>query len=161
MIRSLKTQKLQTQENKPTSINLNESSNTLSVLSSGFNSVGQTMEEFEGIDSKEFDDDATVTPAVVGEALCYPNPFRQIEGTQLGYRLSKNFEVEIHIYDMLANQIFKKILPKGAIGAQKGYNKVRIDIDTFDSYSLSAGVYFYLLIHDGEVLTKGKMAIIP
>ncbi len=156
MFRSLKAQK-----KTSSTLKLSENSNQLSVLSSGFNSVAQTMEEFEGIDSDEFDDDANVIPAVVGMALCYPNPFRQLDGTQLGYRLSKNFDVEIHIYDMLANQIFKKVLPKGSIGAQKGYNKIRINIDTFDSYSLSAGVYFYLLIHDGEVLTKGKMAIIP
>ena len=160
LFRSLKTQKVSTTSTKDT-LQLSENNNQLSVLSAGFNSVAQTMEQFEGLDSNEFDEDAEVEAAVLSDALCYPNPFRQLEGTQLGYRLSKNFDLEIHIYDMLANQIFKKVLPKGSIGAQKGYNKIRINIDTFDSYSLSAGVYFYLLIHDGEVLSKGKMAVIP
>ena len=57
----------------------------------------------------------------------------------------------------IAEQVFKR----GAKGARKGYNKIKIDLETWSGHILSAGVYFYLLIHDQKVLAKGKMAVIP
>jgi hypothetical protein len=104
----------------------------------------------------------TVEPKVLGRALFYPNPFKQSQKGTLGYRLSKDMDVEVHIYDMKANRIFKNTFFAGAQGGREGYNKLHLDLDTFpESYKLSAGVYFYLLVHEGKVLSKGKVGIIP
>ncbi|NQY73374.1 MAG: hypothetical protein HRT90_01280 [Candidatus Margulisbacteria bacterium] len=37
---------------------------------------------------------------IIGEALVYPNPFKQREGGDIGYRLSNHMDIEIHIYNM-------------------------------------------------------------
>ncbi|MFC1770614.1 hypothetical protein ACFLZV_01890 [Candidatus Margulisiibacteriota bacterium] len=105
--------------------------------------------------------DKDIEAAVLGMPLFYPNPFRQTEGGTIGYRLSKDLEIELHIYDMFANRIFKNIFPRGRMGGKKGYNKLKLNLETFDSHYLSAGVYFYLLVNKGKVLEKGKMAIVP
>jgi len=110
-----------------------------------------------------YDADADIEPAVIGEALVYPNPFRQStrKGGQLGYELSKNMSLVIHVYDMLGRQIVKRTFNAGAVGGRKGYNKLDINSETLNGHVLSAGVYFYLLIHEGTVLSRGKMAIKP
>lgn len=108
------------------------------------------------------EEDADVVPEVIGDALVYPNPFRLQAGVaKLGYRLSKDMDIQIQVYDMMANQILKRTFYAGAGGAQKGYNKLRIDNEVFEGEALSSGVYFYLIIHEGKVLAKGKMAIKP
>lgn len=100
--------------------------------------------------------------SVVGDALVYPNPFRQTTGGTLGYDLSKHMDIEIQIYDMTANLIYKNTFEAGADGGKgDSYNKLRLDSTTFDGYELSAGVYFYYIINNGDVLAKGKMAVIP
>jgi hypothetical protein len=143
-------------------VNLKNEKNSLSVLSVGFRNLAQTMDELQSANGPSaMDDDENIKAEVVGKALCYPNPFRQETGTQLGYRLSKNMNVQIHLYDMLANLVIKKDFNKGALGARKGYNKVDINLNTLDGHFLSAGVYFYLLINNSEVLSRGKMAVIP
>lgn len=107
-------------------------------------------------------DDSDVLPEVIGEALVYPNPFRIQTGVaRLGYRLSKDMDIQIQVYDMMANMILKRTFYMGATGAQKGYNKLWIDNEVFEGERLSSGVYFYLIIHEGKVLARGKMAIKP
>jgi len=143
-------------------VNLNNSQNAISILGAGFSSIGQTLDQFDSGNVKaDADNDENLAPQVIGKALCYPNPFRQTTGGELGYRLNKNTDIEIQVYDMLANMIIKKSFKKGSKGAQKGYNKLTINLDTFDGYSLSTGVYFYYIINEGKILSKGKMAVIP
>ncbi len=152
-------------ENVPKSteiLNLKPSSKTISILRAGFKSIGQSMEDIAESDIA-FNEDQSKAAAVIGPALCYPNPFRQINGTVLGYRLSKNMDIEIHVYDMLSNIIFKTLRKAGDHGARTGYNKLALNMETFDGITLSAGVYFYVLVHYGtnKVLASGKMAVIP
>jgi len=105
--------------------------------------------------------DASIPAEVIGKALFYPNPARQADLAKLGYQLSKNMDIELQMYDMMANRIFKNTFPAGTNGGKSGYNKLTLNLDTFSGYALSAGVYFYLLMHDGKVLAKGKVAVIP
>jgi hypothetical protein len=140
------------------SVNLNEKSNPLSILSAGFRQLGQETEEFS--------DGSNVTATGEGEAritkqpLVYPNPFKQSQGAKLGYGLAGQIsEIEIQFYDMMANLILKKTFKDQ--GARQGYNLIDINLETFDGYALSAGVYFYLIINNGKVLGKGKVAVIP
>jgi len=136
----------------------------LQLLRVGFNSVkansGVSAQAFLGLSGTDDDD---MEAAVIGKALVFPNPFRQNSetGAELGYRLSKDMDLEVHIYNMFSQRILKRTFNSGVVGARKGYNKLNINQDTLDGEILSAGVYFYLLIHNGEVLSRGKMAVKP
>jgi len=105
------------------------------------------------------DDD--IAPAIEGRLLNYPNPFSISRGdTEIRYRLSKPLDGEIHIYDMLGNLVFKYPFIKNQKGG-RSINKLKLTKADFYNFELSAGVYFLLVIHDGQVLGKTKMAIIP
>jgi hypothetical protein len=122
------------------------------------NASSYYLNQIVGIKTSSKDE---IKPEVIGKALFYPSPLRQSEGGQLGYRLSKDMDLEIHIYDMFANLIFKDFFYAGGNGGKGDYNKLDLDLSTFDQFYLSTGVYFYLLIHNGKVLTKGKFAVVP
>lgn len=130
----------------------------VALLSVGFASLHHTPEDVtaireESVGTKEF--------RVSGKALVYPNPFRQEVGAELGYKLTDNMDVDIHLYNMLGNLITKKRFHAGSAGGKIGYNRIKFNLETFDGYQLSAGVYFFVLIYEGSVLAKGKMAVIP
>jgi hypothetical protein len=61
---------------------------------------------------------------------------------------------------MLGNLVFKFPFTKNQKGG-RSINKLKLTKADFDNFELSAGVYFLLVIHDGQVLGKTKMAIIP
>ncbi len=146
-------------------VNLNNKSDKLVVNSFSFRNIVRTNDLISNqkINAAQADLDPyeDEEPAVIGPMLCYPNPFRQSEAGIIGYRLSKPMDVEIRIYNMLAHMIFKAEFGAGANGGKVGYNRVQLDLETFNNYELSAGAYFYLLLYEGEVLAKGKMAVIP
>ena len=140
------------------SINLNDNTNNISILSAGFKQLGQETEEFS--DGSNIASTGSGEAKVTKQPLVYPNPFRQKDGAKLGYGLAGEInEIEIQFYDMMANLILKKTFKDQ--GARQGYNLIDINLETFDGYSLSAGVYFYLIINNGKVLAKGKVAVIP
>jgi len=99
--------------------------------------------------------------AVEGKVLNYPNPFKADKGTTIGYVLSKSMDVELKVFDMMGNLITSIERPAGAFGGLRGLNKISISSYNFGGTLLSAGVYFYLLMNQGKVLGKGKMAVIP
>ncbi|MFT5171199.1 MAG: hypothetical protein ACI9BD_000971 [Candidatus Marinamargulisbacteria bacterium] len=136
----------------------------LYILKMSFNSMTPANLAFSGQSFHPNEDDEDNSPPTVdGEALCYPNPFRQssLSGGKIGYRLTNSGEIQLQVYDMMARKVIQRTYPKGAPGGQRGYNKIMINQDTFDGHLVSAGVYFYLLMHNGEVLAKGKMAVKP
>lgn len=152
-----------TQNNLRRSVNQNSELTLLSLEVNTFGSPTKNSDINSGLSlltSPETVEENTVAE-LVGDPLNYPNPFRLKEGTTLGYRLSKNMDIEIRIYDMRANEIFKEVLPAGTAGAQGTYNTLFIDPETFYYSDLSAGIYFFLIMNEGKVLGKGKMAVIP
>jgi len=106
-------------------------------------------------------EEAAVAPEVLGKPLFHPNPARQSDNPKLFYVLSKNMDIEVRIYDMMANMILKTDFPAGSQGGKSGSNWLTISNNTFDQFQLSAGVYFVLIMNEGKVLGKGKVAIIP
>ncbi len=118
--------------------------------------AGLPLRSVEGGES----DDA-IESKLLGTPLFYPNPFSISSGAELGYKLSKNMDIEIRFYDIRANEIFRKTFVSGAYGAIYGYNKVFVDLSTIGRYDLPAGIYFFVLIHDGSVLGRGKFAVKP
>ncbi len=145
-------------------VNFKNDSDALLFLGGGFGGVAQESGIFaQSIDAAipAGQEDANTIPAVTTEPLFYPNPFRQSEGSRLGYRLSKAMELTVQLYNMRSDRIAETIFKKGSVGGMEGYNKVLINDETFNGYKLSAGVYFYVLIFEGRVLARGKMAVIP
>ena len=98
---------------------------------------------------------------VTGKPLNYPNPFRKGNSTTFYYSLSKAMDIEIRIYDLLANEIAKVIRNAGLSGASYGPNKIALNDIGIDPHDMAAGAYFYVIMNNGKVLAKGKMAVIP
>ncbi|MFT5171633.1 MAG: hypothetical protein ACI9BD_001411 [Candidatus Marinamargulisbacteria bacterium] len=106
---------------------------------------------------------ASTATEIIGDVFNHPNPFRLASGTEIGYELSRDMDVEIQIYDILGHLIHKRQIGAGDVNGGKGgqYNKVSFsDSDVGGAY-LPSSIYFYLVIHDGHVLGRGKMAVIP
>ncbi len=96
------------------------------------------------------------------DPLIYPNPVKLTSEAVLGYWLSRPDNIQIQIYDMFGHRIFNEIKVQGMLGARMGYNRIKINAQTFDYYNVSAGVYF-LFIYDSaqKIIGKTKFAIIP
>lgn len=100
---------------------------------------------------------ANAAPALTTAAVAYPNPFKFSSGTTLGYRLSKDLDIEIHVYDMAGHLVYKRFIPAGSDGGSGGlYNKVLIS-ENMIGYKPSTGVYFFFIVNAGKVLGKGKV----
>ncbi|RAP34311.1 hypothetical protein DID77_01425 [Candidatus Marinamargulisbacteria bacterium SCGC AG-439-L15] len=124
-----------------------------SALSSGKLSLADNIDLFEDIE-----------PALLTAPLTYPNPFVLRDGAQIGYRVSKPMNLDIYIYNMRGHLIAKKLAAEGTPGGgldANAYTKFPINAELFNNFDLSSGIYFYLIVHEGKVLGKGKMAIIP
>ena len=137
----------------------------LIIIQAGFSNLQDDGQLNKLLANQELEDELNIEPEVIGESLCYPNPFRfnSAMGGEIGYTLSKDMEIELRIYNMLAQQIVKKTFPKGGYGGEgkPNYNRIKLNKDSFDDYILSVGVYFYLILHDGKILSRGKMAVKP
>lgn len=99
---------------------------------------------------------------IVGQVLNHPNPFRAKEGTTIGYYLSDNMDVTLHIYDLSGSRIYDQTYPAGSNGGKGGsaiFNEIRLT--TFSHRELPTGVYYYILMSDQRILGRGKMAVIP
>lgn len=99
--------------------------------------------------------------------LFYPSPFRITEGSNLYLKFSDpdaSGEIELRIYDMRANEIYRA--QKSAMGH---HLRFKFSNDELGHTNMPAGVYFFLVLHNGKVLTtaggaiagKGKFAILP
>ncbi len=107
------------------------------------------------------EDDSAIPPAIDGKLLNYPNPFRQIDTTYIGYKLSKALEIDLYVYNINADLIYTAHFDKGATGGLQGMNKLQFGMGTLENNVLSAGAYFYYIVHKGITLGKGKMAVLP
>ena len=143
--------------------NINNKKDQLLVLGVGLKDQ-YSKSKPDAVDTANFtDDDSNLVPEILRVPLVYPNPFRQSidSGAILSYFMNKDFSVEIQIYNMMAQCVFKQSFESGALGARKGENRLRINRESLGGYFLSSGVYFYLLIHSDKVLAKGKMVVKP
>ena len=109
--------------------------------------------------------------AVSGAALVYPpvpapNPFSpQRDGkTQLVYQLTDSTDVNIYIYDINGNVVWRQYIPCGQEGARSGLN--RVDWSGRVSYNnnllLPNGVYIAHILIDkaGEKKSLGRAKIV-
>ena len=96
----------------------------------------------------------------VSKPLNYPNPFKSRTGTHIGYRLSKDADIELKVYTLTGHEICKKSYTSGTEGGRSGYNTVSFS-STEAGLDLPTDVYIYLLINNGKIIGRGKMATLP
>ncbi len=109
--------------------------------------------------------------AVVEGPYVYPNPFRlnSVSRAKIYYKLSKNLDIELRVYDMLARLVYKTTFTGGVEGSHgSGLSGDPNIIPVFDDVflataqsRLASGVFFYYLMHEGAVLSKGKFVVKP
>lgn len=144
------------------SFNKNDSSSSEYVLLSIQSSILENNQlSTLGTDDLMLDSDSDVEAAVNGPALFYPNPFSLSEGSVFRYFLSKNMPIEIRLYDMRGNEIYKNDFSYGLPGGKEGLNTIEMNAAAFNNFELSAGIYFFVILNDGDILKKGKFAIKP
>ncbi len=99
-------------------------------------------------------------PAFTGSLLNYPNPFSISSGTQIGYELTGDMDIELRIYSLTGYQVFSQLYFSGQEGATGHYNKVSINMSTLGR-ALPPGVYIYAIFNKGRLLAKNKMVVKP
>lgn len=110
-------------------------------------------------------------------AYVFPSPFVLREGAHLGYDLAESMDIQLRIYNAMGHELVRRdyaageeggkgnndprFSNKGTVGlTNTAYNKIPLNYELFN-YNLSAGIYFFVLLNDGNVVYKGKFAIKP
>ena len=78
----------------------------------------------------------------------YPNPFDNF--TTLPVTIPNAMDVEIQIFDLLGRYIQTVVSEQ----LDSGYYEIR-----FDTHDLSAGMYFYRLVTNDEVITQKMVKV--
>jgi len=131
---------------------MNGNSSTVSAfgdLNFGFSAAPNKEPSQDGLGSVGSD------PSVVSDALAYPSPAPNGE-TSIGFRVqgAGTLDLELELYDAYGSEIYTK-----SIQATAGYNKVPINKETL-GFSLSTGVYYFVLKQSDDVLSKGKFGVL-
>ena len=102
------------------------------------------------------------TAQIIGsKPLNYPNPFALRSGTWIGYRLNQASDITIQIFDPFGIRIKQLDIASGQEGGKIGYNRVDINLSTFDGFDLPSGPYPFLVKSADSVIGKGVMVIKP
>lgn len=131
------------------------------VLGVNFLNTAASEATNQSISEVKQQDESGIQAGIEGTPLFYPNPAKLSDSPRLRYILTKNMDVEIRIFDMLANMISKTQYPAGSQGGKSGVNWLKLSSNQFDQFQISAGAYFVVIMNNGKVLGKGKVAIIP
>ena len=100
-------------------------------------------------------------PGIKDKALAYPNPLSLSSGEgNIGYLLNADMTIELRIYDMLSNIIFQHTYAAGTDGGKKGWNTVPFTLSQFNNIELPVGVCVFLLMYEGNVISRGKIGVL-
>lgn len=100
-------------------------------------------------------------PELIGSALPFPNPMKFSDGQGIMYyRLSRDMDIEFRLYDGTSSMIYHTFYNAGSTGGKQGKNPIPFTRNEL-GVDLSAGLYFYMVLYQGEVVSKGKLAVIP
>lgn len=98
---------------------------------------------------------------IYGVPLNYPNPFNAgSEDTAISYLLSRNSNITLSIHDLSGTTIAKKTYSTGSAGGRAGYNEVAWDGRSDAGDVAGNGIYVYLIIADGKVVSRGKLTVL-
>jgi hypothetical protein len=92
--------------------------------------------------------------------LNYPNPFYLNSGTNIVYFLNDDADIQLQVYSAAGHLVYMDDYQSGFTGGSAGNNEVPISRSIVGDYWPS-GVYYYLLLKDGNVVGKGKLAVLP
>ena len=103
------------------------------------------------------------TWAEPGTVINYPNPFNpEKESTTLTYRLDRNADTSMMVYNITAELVYKKDFVSGADGGKLGDNAVAWNgVSSFGEVAAN-GVYFVRIVdrQSGIILSRGKIAVV-
>jgi hypothetical protein len=99
---------------------------------------------------------------VIGDPLNYPNPFAPLKGekTAVSYVLTTDADITILIYNIVGSAVWKRNFPAFEEGGKAGYNEVIWNGRSDFSEVLGNGVYFYRIVHKGNIIGKGRCTIL-
>jgi len=105
--------------------------------------------------------EADTPTTLTNKVYNYPNPFNPNSGpTAIAYNLSAAANVTVYIFNNLGQLIWKRDFAAGTTGGESGYNEISWD-GRANSGSLAANdIYFVALVADGQILGRGKLAVI-
>ncbi len=152
---SLEVTQSQITETIPSQLN---SSNTISLLSMSLSIVQLNNISNGGQLSLNNTDTASL---IISEVLPYPNPMSLRNSGHLYYRLNKNQTLNCMVFDRFGRKIVEKTFPAGSNGGKVDINNVPLNREFFNNYPISSGVYFIIILSDGEILKRSKLAVIP
>ena len=96
---------------------------------------------------------ASETARIIGKAYAYPSP--ALNGnTSIGFRVNDGpIDILFELYDELGQKIYSlnNIFPVG-------YNRIPINTNIL-GYELPVGSYYFLLLQNSEIVTKGKFGV--
>jgi len=104
--------------------------------------------------------DSGAALSILGNPLNFPNPCNADTGTAIGYKLTKPANITVSIHDLMGNLIWKRSYASGTNGGRATYNEIVWDVKTESGSVVGNGIYVYLIIGDGKLISKGKIAII-
>jgi subtilisin family serine protease len=104
----------------------------------------------------------TVTPALQSAPLSGPSPFDPKSGGKLyfSYRLNTNADIKINVYNLNGDLVWSNFYATGAAGGASGSNVVSWNgLDSFGRV-VEGGVYVYRITSGGQILGRGKLAVL-
>ena len=107
------------------------------------------------LDASNMITDETIEASVIGEFLAYPSKFSKRTGTTIGYRLAKDTDVEISVYNLRGYKVYAAEYMAGFYGGSSGYNKVPF------TKPLDSGVYIMVIVNNKKLLAKTKIMVLP
>ncbi|MDD4527124.1 MAG: T9SS type A sorting domain-containing protein [Candidatus Margulisbacteria bacterium] len=93
--------------------------------------------------------------------LCNPMPYNPNSGKDMviAYELTAQANVEIYVYNLLGQVVWKNMYPLGFAGGSAGYNQVDFNgVDAFHD-KLAVGMYFVQIVHGKSVLGTSKFLV--
>ena len=169
----------------PSALQIGPTSTGLTVLGVNYPSIQDKFDPTSGlgltnsgistlgvVDKSSSHDDLTLNPDVdlskifgvpqlIDSALPYPNPMKFSAGEGIMYyRLSHDMDIEFRLYDCTSSLIYHTFYNAGTTGGKQGKNPIPFTQNEL-GMDLSAGLYFYMVLYQGEVVSKGKLAVIP
>lgn len=129
---------------------------SISISSIDINGASGNGINFVSIEDSIAISEGNTEAKLLSKALVYPNPmsWSQDGEASIGFKTSKEMNIDVRLYDMRAHQIYQETV------IANGYKKVPINTTTLGQ-ELPSGVYFFVVMYEGEVLDKGKMAVVP
>jgi hypothetical protein len=104
----------------------------------------------------------TASTYTSGEILNYPNPFNpSVHGsTRIVYSLAAAQDVDLRIFDVTGNLIYKQAYYADSTGGSNGDNEVLWDGRNSFGEVASNGVYFCMLTSRSHLIARGKIIVV-